>query len=147
VAQRSPWGPMWGSHGCEYEDGRLLGCSALSPAELYRRSRCTEGDHDDGSSKSLWNVGKLTDYTALQPRRQPSSSKSVTNGYNVIFTLIFWNSWTKCRKSRFSLVFIKFRVWASAQRQATNTDQLAFPPHFEENVVMASSGTNSSMSM
>jgi hypothetical protein len=29
---------------------------------------------DDGGSKYLWNVGKLLpDYTALQPRRQPSS--------------------------------------------------------------------------
>jgi hypothetical protein len=28
---------------------------------------------DDGSSKHLLNVGKLPDYTALQPRRQPSS--------------------------------------------------------------------------
>jgi hypothetical protein len=29
---------------------------------------------DDGGSKALWNVGKLLpDYTALQPRRQPSS--------------------------------------------------------------------------
>jgi hypothetical protein len=29
---------------------------------------------DDGGSKYLWNVGKLLpDYTALQPRTQPSS--------------------------------------------------------------------------
>jgi hypothetical protein len=29
---------------------------------------------DDGGSKDIWNVGKLLpDYTALQPRRQPSS--------------------------------------------------------------------------
>jgi hypothetical protein len=29
---------------------------------------------DDGGSKDLWNAGKfLPDYTALQPRRQPSS--------------------------------------------------------------------------
>jgi hypothetical protein len=29
---------------------------------------------DDGGSKDLWNVGKsLPDYTALQPRRQPST--------------------------------------------------------------------------
>jgi hypothetical protein len=28
---------------------------------------------DDGGSKDLWNVGKLLpDYTAQQPRRQPS---------------------------------------------------------------------------
>jgi hypothetical protein len=32
-------------------------------------------DHpDDGGSKYLWNISKhLPDYTALQPRRQPSS--------------------------------------------------------------------------
>jgi hypothetical protein len=31
----------------------------------------------DGGSKDVWNVGKLLpDYTALQPRRQPSSHKS-----------------------------------------------------------------------
>jgi hypothetical protein len=30
---------------------------------------------DDGGSKDLWNAGKLLlDYTALQPRRQPSSN-------------------------------------------------------------------------
>jgi hypothetical protein len=29
---------------------------------------------DDGGSKDFWNIGKLLpDYTALQPRRQPSS--------------------------------------------------------------------------
>jgi hypothetical protein len=34
-----------------------------------------QGDEwDDGGSKDLWNVGKLLpDYTALQPKRQPSS--------------------------------------------------------------------------
>jgi hypothetical protein len=52
---------IWGSHGGEYEDGCLLGDDL--------------GDHrpDDGGSKDLWNVGKLLpDYTALQPRTQPS---------------------------------------------------------------------------
>jgi hypothetical protein len=40
---------------------------ALSP--VHHRDR-----PDDGGSKDLWNVGKLLpDYTALQPRRQPSS--------------------------------------------------------------------------
>jgi hypothetical protein len=44
----------WGFHGGDYEDGCLLG--------------------DDGSSADLWNVGKLIPvYTALQPKRQPSS--------------------------------------------------------------------------
>jgi hypothetical protein len=40
---------------------------------VYRRFRGTCCP-DDGGSKHLWNVGKLPDYTALQPRRQPSSS-------------------------------------------------------------------------
>jgi hypothetical protein len=44
----------WGSHGGDYEDSCL------------RR--------DNGGSKDLWNFVKLLpDYTALQPRRQPSS--------------------------------------------------------------------------
>jgi hypothetical protein len=49
--------------------------------EVYRRFRgacCPpqKGTHrpDDGGNKHLWNVGELLpDYTALQPRRQPSS--------------------------------------------------------------------------
>jgi hypothetical protein len=49
---------IWGSHGGEYEDGCLL----------------VDECPDDGGSKHLWNVGKLLpDYTAQQPRRQPSS--------------------------------------------------------------------------
>jgi hypothetical protein len=52
---------IWGSHGSEYEDGCLLGLLSIHRP-------------DDGGSKDLWNVGKLLpDYTALQPRRQPSS--------------------------------------------------------------------------
>jgi hypothetical protein len=44
---------IWGSHGGWYD--------------MSHRP-------DDGGSKVLWNVGKLLpDYTALQPRRQPSS--------------------------------------------------------------------------
>jgi hypothetical protein len=50
-----------GSRGVEYEDGCLLGL----PTFLL----------DDGAKKHLWNVGKLLpDYTAQQPRRQPSSN-------------------------------------------------------------------------
>jgi hypothetical protein len=45
---------------CECSSGCLLGF-------------CTH-HHDDGGSKVLWNVGEfLPDYTALRPRRQPSS--------------------------------------------------------------------------
>jgi hypothetical protein len=41
-----------------------------SLVEFYQRFR----GPDDGGSKDLWNTGKLLpDYTALQPRRQPSS--------------------------------------------------------------------------
>jgi hypothetical protein len=58
-----PLSRIWGSHGDEYEDGCLLGCSAV----ITHRP-------DNGGSKVLWNVGKLLPgYTALQTRRQPSS--------------------------------------------------------------------------
>jgi hypothetical protein len=58
-----------GSHGGEYEDDCLLSCCAVYSS----RSLPTFHRPDDGSSKHLWNVGKLLpDYTALQPRRQPS---------------------------------------------------------------------------
>jgi hypothetical protein len=59
----------------------LLGCSAVYLVEVYQlfRGPCClhhQGDEwpDDGGSRNLWNVGTLLpDYTALQPRRQPSS--------------------------------------------------------------------------
>jgi hypothetical protein len=42
---------------------------------FYQTTRRYNTD-DDGGSKDLWNAGKLLpDYTALQPRRQPSSDK------------------------------------------------------------------------
>jgi hypothetical protein len=45
---------IWGSHGGDKDDRP-----------------------DDGGSKDLWNVGKLlSDYTALQPRREQSSKAS-----------------------------------------------------------------------
>jgi hypothetical protein len=62
-----------------FEDGCLLGCSAVQSIEVYQcftGAFCLhhQGDDDDGDSKYLWNVGKLLpDYTALQLRRQPSS--------------------------------------------------------------------------
>jgi hypothetical protein len=52
----------------------LAPCSLV---EIYQRLRgpwCPHHGPDDGGIKDLWDVGKLLpDYTALQPRRQPSS--------------------------------------------------------------------------
>jgi hypothetical protein len=57
---------IWGSYGGEYEDGDRP---------------------DDGGSKDLWNDGKLLpDYTALQPRRQPSSSYNLLEFTTKIYT-------------------------------------------------------------
>jgi hypothetical protein len=75
----------------QYEDGCLLGCRAvetgaslpafqkslLPPSSgrfwCWRQYRPLNRP-DDGGSTDLWNVGKLIPvYTALQPRRQPSS--------------------------------------------------------------------------
>jgi hypothetical protein len=47
-----------------------------SLVEIYQRDELWAMSHrpDDGGSKVLWNAGKfLPDYTALKPRRQPSS--------------------------------------------------------------------------
>jgi hypothetical protein len=82
----------WGSHGGEYEDGCLLGCSAMKTGmslPTFQRSVLLPSSErfpargfihrpDDGGSTDLWNVGKLVPvYTALQPRRQPSSTSSM----------------------------------------------------------------------
>jgi hypothetical protein len=52
-------------------------CSLVEVYQCFRDPCCLhhQGDEsDDGGSKDLWNVGKLLlDYTALQPRWQPSS--------------------------------------------------------------------------
>jgi hypothetical protein len=55
-------------------------CSLVEVHQRFRGSCCLhhqgdKGDRpDDGGSRDLWNVGKLVpDYTALQPRRPPSS--------------------------------------------------------------------------
>jgi hypothetical protein len=54
----------WGSHDGDYEDRCIPRCSAVQTGH-----RPNVGDSTD-----LWNVGKLIPvYTALQPRRQPSS--------------------------------------------------------------------------
>jgi hypothetical protein len=54
---------IWCSHGGEYEEGCLLGCSAMQSG----RSLPTFTHHpDDGGNKDLWNVGKLLpDYMVL----------------------------------------------------------------------------------
>jgi hypothetical protein len=51
-------------------------CSLVEVYQCFRGPCCFNMTHCpvDGGSKDLWNVGKLLpDYTALQPRRQPSS--------------------------------------------------------------------------
>jgi hypothetical protein len=53
---------------------------------------------DDGGSKDLWNVGKLLpDYTALQPRRKPSSYSPPWEPQilliQLLFNIVFF--WTK----------------------------------------------------
>jgi hypothetical protein len=45
----------------------------MSNQELGRVELMNIHRPDDGGSKDFWNVGELPDYTALQPRRQPSS--------------------------------------------------------------------------
>jgi hypothetical protein len=48
-------------------------CSLVEVYQRFRGPCCTHRP-DDGGSKDFWNVGKLLpDYSALQPRRQPSS--------------------------------------------------------------------------
>jgi hypothetical protein len=51
-------------------------CSLVEVYQRFRGPCCLQPHRpDDGGSKDLWNVGKLLpDYTALQPRRQPSSN-------------------------------------------------------------------------
>jgi hypothetical protein len=47
-----------------------------SPVEDDRRFRgayCLHHQGDDGGGERLWDVGRLLDYTAQHPRRQPSS--------------------------------------------------------------------------
>jgi hypothetical protein len=49
-------------------------CNKLNVAESFLRSLLPPSSGDGRGSKDLWNVRKLLpDYTALQPRRQPSS--------------------------------------------------------------------------
>jgi hypothetical protein len=54
---------IWGSHGGEYEDGCLLGCSACSLVEVCQRFRGPCCLHNQGGASSL------------QPRRQLSKSR------------------------------------------------------------------------
>jgi hypothetical protein len=49
-------------------------CSLVEAEQRFKGTCCLHHQGYDGGSKDLWNVGKLLpDYTALQPRRQPSS--------------------------------------------------------------------------
>jgi hypothetical protein len=61
---------------CILEDGSLPGRSAVWTGTSLPTFQRSVQNHrpDDGGSTDLWNTGKLTPvYTALQPRRQPSS--------------------------------------------------------------------------
>jgi hypothetical protein len=65
-----------GSHGGEYEEAVFWVVAPCNQVEVYQRFRgpCCLHRTDDGCSKDFWNVGKLLpDYTALQPRRLPST--------------------------------------------------------------------------
>jgi hypothetical protein len=70
-----------GSHGgeCEYVFWVVAPCSLVEVCWRFWGACCLhhQGDEirpEDGGSKNPWNVGKLLlDYTAQQPRRQPSS--------------------------------------------------------------------------
>jgi hypothetical protein len=65
---------IWSSHSGEYEDGCLWVVAPCSMVEVCQRFRGPCCLHHQGDRKDLWNVGKLlSDYTALQPRRQPST--------------------------------------------------------------------------
>jgi hypothetical protein len=50
-------------------------CSLVEVYQRFKGACCLHHHRpDDGGSKDLWNVSKLLpDYTALQPKRQPSS--------------------------------------------------------------------------
>jgi hypothetical protein len=89
----------WSSHGGDYEDGCLLGCSGVltglclttfdgsGPAPTSGRS-IINNRPDDGGSTDLWTGGKLLPvYTALQPRRQPSSRNTQFVRKKMIFRM------------------------------------------------------------
>jgi hypothetical protein len=74
--------------------------SALADCFLHlkpiRRARLTHRP-DDGGSKVLWNVGKLLpDYTALQPRRQPSSY-SPPSEPQILLSKPLWGGYSSLR--------------------------------------------------
>jgi hypothetical protein len=57
--------------------------SEVLAATIRAKRRPTDGD-----SKHLWNVGKLlSDYTAQQPRRQPSFRRKDDHKYEVCYNL------------------------------------------------------------
>jgi hypothetical protein len=84
-----------------------------SLVEIYRRFKgtCCLHHHrpDDGGSKDLWNVDKfLPDYTALQPRRQPSSDSPPWKPQilkRLMCVHIIFNLSLTCHHTHFSLSF------------------------------------------
>jgi hypothetical protein len=73
-------------------------CSLVEVYQRFRGPCCLQhqGDEatqssDDGGSKDLQNVGKLLpDYTALQPRRQPSSYSPPWEPQILISVSVYW---------------------------------------------------------
>jgi hypothetical protein len=52
----------------------VLPCSLIAVYRRFTDAYCLHHQSDDCGSKHLWNVGKLlSDYTAQQPSRQPTS--------------------------------------------------------------------------
>jgi hypothetical protein len=80
-------GTIWGSHGGEYVDGCLLGCSAVwsgSSSPAFQKSLLLTS-----SAWLPWWWGRLLpDYTAVQPRRQPSSYLGVIPYFLLVNVLV-----------------------------------------------------------
>jgi hypothetical protein len=54
-------------------------CSLVEVYQRFRGTCCFHHQGGNGGRKCLWNVGKLLpDYTALQPRRHPSSNTQLS---------------------------------------------------------------------
>jgi hypothetical protein len=100
--------------------------------EPFPRARLTHRP-DDGGSKDLWNVGELLpDYTALQPRRQPSllswlrhlnlcrKNKLIFVYFNFLFKIKttflhkHWSVWTKIQRHYVRRVWDQCPVWRCA---------------------------------
>jgi hypothetical protein len=98
----------------------------VAPCSLH------QGDDrpDDGGSKDLWNFGKLLpDYTALQPRRQPSSY-SPPSEPQILSSSIVLESFAKLMK-KFPLFCEPVGPFPFSQRLATGSypEPYKFSPH------------------